>query len=124
MSDQPTPTSVEKIAHLLKIACSLEQIAELQDGLDQFLAVLEGIEVPIISGSAVIQLSRIAAALHVITAEPTVRFEDAEYINVTPPTPPPPHPPLYLNNPQDDPYRLRPSDDDLNWLDRFLPTDV
>lgn len=120
MSDQPTPLTVELAAHLFKLNCNPEQLADLQDGVDAFIAVLIAIDALdyYITRSTRNELEMIAAALHVITDEPMMPLIqlDDEYFKATVPVAPDVLP--------DDTRPASPNNDDLTWLDRILPTDV
>lgn len=102
---------LEAFVHDLKLRASNEQIADLQDGLDAVLVVLNEINLlDAFDENTRTDLETLAAALHTITDEPTVQFEGTAYQIVVP------NPALIDRRPP-----TLPEDDDLTWLDRFLP---
>lgn len=106
----PIPLTIEQATHLFKHVCTPTQLADLQDGIDSIISVLTEIDGLnyYISSPTKSELETLAAALHAITDEPTLRFEGNTYQIVVPTDTQP------LST-------LPTDDDDLRWLDRFVP---
>lgn len=109
---EPVPLTIEQATHLFKHLCKTDDLADLQDGVDAFIAVMieiDGLDY-FISRQAKDELMIIASALHTITDEPTVHFENEEFRIVVPA--------LSIHN-----APPSPDNDDLSWLDRILPSE-
>jgi hypothetical protein len=107
---EPVPLTIEQATHLFKHVCTPTQLADLQDGIDAILSVLteiNGLDY-YITRQAKSELETLATALHTVTDEPTVQFEGRAYqISIPTDTQP------LVTVPTED--------DDLRWLDRFVP---
>lgn len=109
---------LEAFVHDLKLRASNEQIADLQDGLDAVLVVLNEINLlDAFDENTRTDLETLAAALHTITDEPTVQFEGAAYQIVVPAMPDV----ALVSGDDTQNVFTSPDDDDLSWLDPFRP---